>query len=777
MSFVVHRAGGGLFNPRALLFSPDERFFFVGCGSIINIYSLPDFRLVDQRTNHKSKVTSIVCTNDVLVSADSDGNIFFFKFNEITIIDKEPFEVYKHSKPIDKLLIRDDKLFYIYFQNRMFLVKEYGNDNSLFVIPFEVQKELVDINPSIKPANENEWLKFPALDAFDIDKTATIVAVADECKLHIYNLESCKKIADYNVSAPLRMLKFRGPDLLTFTQNGLFQQFGVNTYKDHWHFTCPNDFVFNNTTIYSGGFEGVLLTLNQSTHLHNFLPRVGMTIEGLCLSNNSSYIGVVCDKNILTLIDPSNFIRENISHLTGDISFSNDIIVSLRKPNLLQFFEPRNGTCIEQLQVSSFNSRNPVTHFELANDYLITVEENEVKEHQGLTIHQQVEFNHNVTHANLKVENDKYLNLLTVRRHDEYVKILKMRYMYRKGTNDEINDKTIGANPLVYTSESSDTVGYSEIKIWTRGEKGFELQQSFRIIGNSIASLSVHPTLPVFSIVVNKEIQIWKRFTNWQLLKSMQITEIPKSITWSKDGTILVLSYNDLFKVYDSEELKLLATQKLDNNIISLSFSNDYEIIIQATNSILVYNLKSLSIEKKIFAQADCCSADKDCFAFAINKDVPIVVLSSDNVMKSWNLPTHTPISALKVINAKAGIRIIIVDKDYFIWNIDQFSPEIKEIKKPTIKITKAKDLSKKEVVQIQIDKTQKILEMIENYPSHQVPSIDNLSYSLFSLLIDKKKEKEVPSVSIELEGTNEENEIDAVQPTPSDMIYLRNFF
>ncbi|KAH0790502.1 WD repeat-containing protein 75-like [Histomonas meleagridis] len=778
MSFVVRRVGCGTFNPRAMCFSTDERFLFVGCGNIINIYDLPDLQLIDQRNCHKGKITALVCTDEVLVSADTDGVILFHRFNEITIIEKEPFESYQNKEPIEKLLIRNRTLYFIFYRHRMFWINEYQNPESKFIVTPDVQKKLTDLHISLV-YRQPSWLRFHNLDCFDINNTGTEIVLGDECKLHIYNFET-KRHQQFNLHNPTRICKFRGPNALVFTQNGYFIQLGNTFYKDHWHFVCPNDFVFNSNTIYSGGTEGVLLTLNQATHKKTFLPRLGLTIEGLAISNNSTYIACISDKNILALIDPSNFVRQSISHLYGEVSFSNDIIVSLRKPNLLQFFDSKHGKCLDQLQVSSYNCRNPVSIFELTNDFLITIETNDSPHEPALTIGQDVEFHHTVPQANLQVRDEKHANLLTQRRIDEIKKILKKRYELKQYEKTErIRPKSVECNPLVYTSDSSDIIGYSEIKIWSNNPEkdSFEIQQSFRITGKNVSTLSMHPSLPVYAMVVSKELQIWKKFENWEILKTKDISEPPNSITWSKDGTILILTYNDRIDIYDAELLTVISQKVFEYSILNVYFMNDYEVIIHSKIGILTFDLRSLSITKKIFAQARCCSADENCYAFVINKEIPIIILYANGEMKSWNMPTNgTPIRAIKVLNESTGIRIVAIDNDNFIWSIDQFGPETKEIKRATLPQLKPREIVKPKQIEIKVDKTQQIIELLD-VPSHQIPPIDDLCAALFGIVIDEKKEEEIVSVPIKCQEVDELREIGACALEANDISFLRSFF
>ena len=114
MGFVVRRVGGGTFNPRAMCFSPDERFLFVGCGVLVNIYALPNFTLVDQRAVHQDEITSIVCSEIGVVSGDRKGVILFFKYNEMTIIEKTPYDT---RVPME---LRTVLIFEFLFDSKMF---------------------------------------------------------------------------------------------------------------------------------------------------------------------------------------------------------------------------------------------------------------------------------------------------------------------------------------------------------------------------------------------------------------------------------------------------------------------------------------------------------------------------------------------------------------------------------------------------------------------------------------------------------------------------------
>ncbi|OHT12697.1 hypothetical protein TRFO_17416 [Tritrichomonas foetus] len=823
MSYIVRRVGGGTFNPNAMCVTHyGHMHLFVGCGTLINIYSLPDLRLVDQCNSHHARVTSLVCTKDCLISGDADGFILFHRFNllqsEQSIIEKKVSEAYQHSEPIEKLLIRNDTLFYIYFKQRMFWVTEYSNNggcnnNSIFIVNNQIQKRLCDLHDSLIH-NEPTWLRFPALNNFDIDPTATKVIVSDECKLHIFDLYE-KQCTDINLFNPARICRFRNNnDAFVFTQNGKFQQFGDHPFHDHWHYVCPNACVFDRTNVYSGGAEGVFLSLSQTTNRHNFLPRIGMTIEGMVMTDNSQYVAAVIDKNMLVVIDPkSNSLKQSLSHIVGDVFFGRNIITSLRRPNLLQFFSKSSGDCIDSLPVSSYNSRVPVTDFALTQDYVITVETADGKPNTNLSVALQAEFNHTKPHGNIAVSNEVYQNMLTKRRFDEVKKMLRMEYGTDTNENTKENNKesnkennkesnkennkdkdipesvenavemeAIEGNPLVHDKDASNCVGYSEIKIWKHIEGNFQLEQSFRIVGKAVSPLSMHPVLPVYAMVVSKELQLWRHASDkWQLWKSRKLGATPDKLVWSPDGSVLALQNKNSIELFDVESFTVMFTKMFDSIIVSSCFLNDTEMIIHSKDSIATFDLRKLAVTKRIFAQAACCSASDNCISFVVNKNQPIVVLNVEGDMKCWQLPTSAHVSSLNVVRDPVkGVEVSAVDADNFIWliYIEQFGrQESKENRITAITPVKKKEVKVLPRVDVGEDKTKHIMELV-GVPSHQVPQIDDLCAAMFGLLIERRSEEKPTTVMVELDEKETENEVvDPVELSAQEMAKLRQFF
>ena len=781
MGFVVRRVGGGTFNPRAMCFSPDERFLFVGCGVLVNIYALPNFTLVDQRTAHQDEITSIVCSEIGVVSGDRKGVILFFKYNEMTIIEKTPYERYEHYKPIEKLMIRGDSLFFVHFEKRMFWLNEYKCSNSRFVVTKDVQRGLCDMHDSLV-RNEPTMLRFPVLDAFDIDQSGRIVVVGDECKLHIFDFTTNKR-KDYNLQQPARICKFRGLDVLVFTTNGFCFQFGERGFSDHWHFVCPNAVVIDSARIYSGGAEGVLVTLHQSINRHMFLPRLGLTIEGLALSARSSFLAAVIDKNILALIDCDNqSVRKFYSNLYGDVSFFGDIIATVRKPNLVQFFSAKTGELVEQLQVSSYNTRVSITSFALTENYFVSVETKDPRPVPSLTIAQEVEFNHVKPHGDAAAESESYLNMLTRRKFDEKRKIMKMRYTTAIENTEEpefCDTKSIEGNPLVHNRQAAESVAYSEVKIWTRNdtENTWQLEQSYRIIGKAVETLAMHPHFPLYCIVVDNDLEIWKLSSKWVMWKSSRLAELPNNLYWSPDGTILVIQYSNRIEFVDVEDVATIATKQFEHSIVSLSFIDDCNLAIHLKNGIALFDIRSLSVTQILFVQAHFVHADRGCLAFVSNRSQPKVVLYEGGEMKSWQLPTESEARAIHVQNNKSGICITVVDADNFIWSVDQYGAlEQKVVQVTTIPRAKPHDITPRVPVLLEQDKTKQIMSLLE-FPSHQIPTIDQLCESMLGLVLEERRGMEPVSVSVDCSTCAEHSSVPAVRISPHDLSRLKQMF
>lgn len=780
MSFVVRRVGGGTFNPRAMCFSPDERFLFVACGTLLEIYALPTFKLVDHRASHKADVTSIVCSDSSVISGDRDGVILFHKYNEITIIEKTPSERYEHTKPIEKLLLRSGSLFFIHFEKRMFWLNEYKNETPRFAVTKEIQRALCDMHDSLA-RTDTTTLRFPALDAFDIDASARVVVVGDECKLHVFDFATNKR-KDYNLQQPARICKFRGLDVVVFTTKGFCMQLGDQGFSDHWHFVCPNDVVFDSARVYSGGVEGVLMTLHQNINRHMFLPRLGLTIEGLALSARSSFIAAVVDKNILALIDCDNqSVRKFYSNLYGDVSFYGDIIAAVRKPNLVQFFSAKSGELIEQLQISTYNTRVAISAFALTEHYLVTVETKDGSPTPDLTIAQQVDYNHVQPHGDRAVATEAYLNMLTRRKFDEKRKIMKMRYVAIQ--NDEeperFERKTIEGNPLVHDKQAAESVGYSEVKIWTRNdtENAWEMEQSYRIIGKCVEIITVHPRFPLYCTVVGKELQIWKLSSKWVMWKSSTLGELPTNLYWSPDGTILVVQYSNRLEFVDVEEISVVASKEFEHEIVSMSFIDDCNVAVHVKNGIALFDLRSLSVTQMMFVQPNHMHADRGCVAFVINRAQPKVVLYEDGEMKSWQLPTESDARAIHVVKDKGVIRITVIDSDNFIWSVDQYgSVESPEVKITTISRAKPQEIVPRAPVVLEEDKTKLMMELLE-FPSHQIPTSQQLCEAMFGIVLEKREEPEAVTVHVECNDIGEAGDVPAVKITPQDLGKLKQMF
>lgn len=905
MPFTVRRVGGGTFNPNAMCISHDKKaLLFIGCGNLINIYSLPDLRLQTQCTSHKAPVRCLACTDDFLVSADADGYIMIHNFNLMSIIDKMPSDEFRHKEPIEKIFIRSSQIYVVYYKKKMFWISDYSElkspkaslsfNTSRFIIDNPTQKKLCDLHDSLI-INEPTWLRFPQLDNFDIDETGTKIVMADECKLRVFDLMSKKVIEIRNLYNPCRICRFRDDtDYFVFMQNGRFQQFGQMNFSYHWHFVCPNAVCFDKTSVYSGGTEGVFLSHSQTTNRLTILPRIGMTIEGLAITNNSQYVAGVVDKNILVSIDPkANTLINFVSHVYGDIFFNGNIITSLRRPNLIQFFNSKNAECIEQLSISSFNCRVPVTSFALTQDYLITVETSEGEspndlneigylspeenfDQEGLSMILQADFNHTKPHSDTFLANEIYKNMLTKRRFDEYRSMLKMRYgtnllkedensnasntenttkssdfnslTYLADINFDINAKTVEGNPLSHDKDASICVGYSEVKIWSnkineniskddnnKYSSNFVLDQTFRIIGKKVSPLSMHPVLPVYAMVVARELQLWRLSDKWQLWKTKRLGCVPEDLVWSPDGSILVLQFSDRLEIFDVETYEIVFTKMFESIIVESSFFNDSLMIVHSKDGISLFDLRKLEVTKRIFAQSACCTSKDGYVAFVINKDQPIIVLSTkfdqikqlnkkddnnesskkkgkrskkyknkkddqneennpsnqsgqneenyidnNDDMKCWRLPTYAKVKALGIsIDENNKISIIAVDNSNFIWMIDEYGiVEVEETRIKEITPVKPKEVTQQNRIEIVEDKTQLILDLID-LPSHQILPIDDLCAAMFGFIIDKRDEETIPS-TITLKPEEVDEEIEEVGPltlSPQDKTNLKQLF
>jgi hypothetical protein len=127
MSFFVRRVGGGTFNRHTLCFSPNGDLAFVACGPIIKSYRVPDLSPGGQITSHRCAVTAIACTRDYVISGDGCGVIQFHRFVETADFEKAPHREYAHSEPIERLLVRGDALFFVFFRWPHFWVTELDN--------------------------------------------------------------------------------------------------------------------------------------------------------------------------------------------------------------------------------------------------------------------------------------------------------------------------------------------------------------------------------------------------------------------------------------------------------------------------------------------------------------------------------------------------------------------------------------------------------------------------------------------------------------------------
>ena len=266
MSYVVRKVGGGSFNPKAMAISADSSYLFIGCGCQINVYRLPELSVVQTITTHKAHVMSIVCSEEEVISGDSEGHIYWHKLNGMTVVENSPSKSFDCEYPIERLIYRAGKLFYIYFTRRLFWVLEHENEeNSIFRVDTDKQKTFLKklhpgvVLPGVQP------LRFSTLDGFDINEEATTAVIADKCKLHIYNFETGKGQM-YPNQLPIQYARFRKNQVVAFLANGMmfiYDEMKKTPVRDHWHYACPNAFATTETSVISGGFEGVLTFYNE----------------------------------------------------------------------------------------------------------------------------------------------------------------------------------------------------------------------------------------------------------------------------------------------------------------------------------------------------------------------------------------------------------------------------------------------------------------------------------------------------------------------------------
>lgn len=786
MSYVVRKVGGGVFNPKAMCISKDSAYLFVACGCQINIYALPDLAEIDTITTHKSHITSLVCDSDYLISSDDSGMIFWHKFTGMTVIEKKPTVEFDAGYPIERLILRNGKLFYIFFHRRLFWCVEYNNEESIFMIDNEMQKSF------IKKLHEGSYLqgknpiRFTTLDGFDINEQANSILLVDKCKIHVYNFET-GEMEMYPNPVAVHYARFRGnKEVIAFLANGMMFVYGNRKIpiRDHWHYACPNAFVYNDTTIISGGFEGVLTFYNQNTHRHDHLPRLGITIEGLALSSNGRFITVIFDKNMLAVVDASaanHAVISDISNVIGNVSFSNGKLISIRKPNLVQIFDCNTGKYITQQQVSSYNSNVPLTAVELSKEYMITVETSGGKADPKLTIGGQVSMNHKRPRANKPAHDFAYEKLLLRERYSAMRQIKKIKYGKAEDItllNEENKNIEREGNPLIKDPDAADTVDYSEIKIWRIADDKFEFEQSFRAIGKTANPISMHPTLRLFTVVVSHELQVWKRSSDtdmWEMFRSSHLPIIPSSLVWSSDGTILVAQYAKRVDLMNAETLEIIAEHSVDALVNTVKFISDCEIAIQSTLGVAIYDLRTLSESKMIFAQAACADASDGAFVFVLNKQQPVVVLYDNGQMFSWQVPALAPINKVAITRVGSLCRITCVDDDYFIWGIDEFGLEQKEKSRPLI-ITppKPRNEAKKAVkLAIVVDK-KKELEELYSAPSHQIMRIEMLCDAFSRILLEPRKKHEAASIPVKIEQEIDADSLKATEYSISDISEMR---
>ena len=786
MSYIVRKIGGGVFNPRTMCISRDSSHLFVALGCQISVFHLPDLEEVETITTHKAHVTSIVCDEENLISADRDGFIYWHKLNGISIVEKNPAKEFQAAYPIEKLILRSKKLFYIFFSKRLFWCMEFDNEqNSIFRVNTETQKVLVStlhpglILQGIQP------VRFNTLDGFDINEDATTAVIADKCKLHIYNFAE-KRDTIYPNPFPIMITKFRGDQVVTFLQNGMMFIYGTERrtpVRDHWHYACPNDFAFTDTTVVSGGFEGVLNFYDEVRHTHQHVARLGITIEGIQITPNNRYVVVQFDKNMLGVIDASaanHSMLSSASNIVGDVHFSNGKLVAIRKPNLVQLFDCSTSKPLVQLQVSSFNSNVPLTACEVGEEYMITVETCGGKEQPKLTISAQVIMNHKKPQANKAAHDFAYDKLLLKDRYSAMKAIKRIKY----GNNEEenaIDDQAIEreGNPLVKDPDATNIVDYSEIKIWKHGNDGkYNLEQSFRCIGKTANPIAIHPNLHIFAVVISHDLQVWRRSESdmWEMWRSSLLPIIPQQLIWSPDGTILCAQYAKRIDLIDAETLSVVATHQLESLVSMSRFISDCEIAIQTNLGIHIFDIRSLSESKVIFAQASCSDASDRAFVFVLNKQQPVVVLYDDGKMVSWQVPALAPIKQVHVQRQGERCLITALDEDNFMWGINEFGIEEKIKMRPmTISAPKPRETKKQQKISMKTDHIAEITELFK-VPSHQVYM--QIEEAFFDIVLPRKAAKGVTNIPVSIDSIEKDEEVEeAVSYSNADLAEMRQLF
>lgn len=798
MSYVVHKLGGGQFNPRSMCIDIESKYLFISLGTQISIYVLPSLEEYGVILSHKANISEIICSRSHLISCDESGIIYWHKFNKITVIENTPEYEYKCPYPIERLLLRGEQLFYIYFNRGFFWCVEYGNEESLFRVTFEQQQKLIsklqsnsvfrkDLNP----------VCFKVLDGFDISPDCLYIAMADKCNVKIMNMET-KEIIVHSNNVPSSYIRFREHfdgryDCVVYLNTGMMLIYNTKTntpLSDHWHYACPNAVVFSENMIISGGFEGVITFFSEKTH-RTYLPRMGISIEGLCLSLNNLFLAVVCDKNILALVDPSSrSVVSTIFNVTGDISFYRDQIISVRKPNLIQLFDVNSLFDPVKLQVSSFSSNVPVTEVALSDNNLITVETSGGKKQPRLSLQSKIQMNHKRSRANKSVRTQAYEKLLL---HDRYAAmrdIKKLEYNI-DDVNNSIADDAVIQNRrggiIMKDYDAATIVDYSEIKIWSfqtlREEKNnqsiFILDQTMRINGKKFSPLSVHPVLQIFAAYCSNELQIWKKDKLWMLYKSSFQPLTPKELVWSFDGTILVIVFTNYIDLLDVQTMEVVERYSVSNQIQKVRFINEFTLVIFCFSCISMFDLRSLSEVKHIFQDTICFDACDDAFCFAIVGEKPIVVLYDHDNCSNWEIPTNSQIKHLHITRKNGRCKMIVVDEDEFIYAVDEFGIDHtndNSNRKLQISIPAKKEPVKRlEVLSINTGHVKEFQELL-SMPSHQLVNISVLASNFFSIALEKKPTKISNLISISVDVPVEENDDEIIEYHQSEIEEMRSY-
>ena len=149
---------------------------------------------------------------------------------------------------------------------------------------------------------------------FCADRSGRLVAACHGHSVQIWDSHS-EEMFRYDHSYPLTAAEFHPTDLCLAT--GDFKGVVTLWYQIcrtdghqpvkvslHWHAHAVADICFNpdGSYLYSGGEEAVLVAWQVETRMKRFLPRLGAPIKFISSSENSLYLGVSHNDNIVQLV-------------------------------------------------------------------------------------------------------------------------------------------------------------------------------------------------------------------------------------------------------------------------------------------------------------------------------------------------------------------------------------------------------------------------------------------------------------------------------------------